>query len=469
MASWEANLEMDGEKIINNGLLCFVVSALEEYSQNELIGLVNSFYTQEDIKESKTILSKLLGRDMKTRRDKIKDVSDLMELCSDLPNNDTINCKFVTDTFKNIPPINVESVLPVFHNLSKELFMCNEQLNDLKTINNSFASDLVSNLKQDLSCLKSEIAKLNTEKRELQSELDRYKSNNSSMSETIFCEDTFIIKKQLQEMKCMMTYMNNNIGKINKITNLSISDDDDVFSNSIGDFLNQKNEADTDLKSYLENGSKRNNVPVINSQKNFDDEFPKPNNITSLSPSAPPLSQPDEYWGVATKSPNLYKTNIETPETLDQKKPESELYSDKLKSMIKFNNDNRSTNEVFKPRPDNRNQINDGFTTYYSRKKKKEIMTGTRKSANFKLKSAVKTTDLYVGRCDAHITPKDIKDYLSEELKVIALKCEDINTKIPFSKAFKLTININDCNALLNSECWPEGIVCRKYFYKNLK
>ena len=80
------------------------------------------------------------------------------------------------------------------------------------------------------------------------------------------------------------------------------------------------------------------------------------------------------------------------------------------------------------------------------------------------MKSAIRTGDLYIGRCEPSSCPQDILNYVENEFNIKPINCIKLDTKVPFSTAFKLTVNMDDREKLLNSDCWPIGIVCRKFF-----
>ena len=96
-----------------------------------------------------------------------------------------------------------------------------------------------------------------------------------------------------------------------------------------------------------------------------------------------------------------------------------------------------------------------GYIEVINQRKKRNIQYGTRKATNNKFKSAQKTADLYIGRCDPEITPEDISTYLKDDLNSLCLKCEELKTRIPFSKAFKVTVYLKDRDQLLDTDCWP--------------
>ena len=101
------------------------------------------------------------------------------------------------------------------------------------------------------------------------------------------------------------------------------------------------------------------------------------------------------------------------------------------------------------------------------KRKRKPQATGTRKpSNNNNLRGALRTVDLYIGRCDNDMTTDDVISYVENELKIKSISCIELKTKIQLSKSFKLTVKINDRDLLLSDDSWPEGIICRKFYNK---
>ena len=75
--------------------------------------------------------------------------------------------------------------------------------------------------------------------------------------------------------------------------------------------------------------------------------------------------------------------------------------------------------------------------------------------------------DLYIGRCAEDTTTEKLTEYLTTELSIEPRSCQKINTKVPYSTAFKLTVNFNDRKKLFIPNSWPEGVICKKYFVSN--
>ena len=159
--------------------------------------------------------------------------------------------------------------------------------------------------------------------------------------------------------------------------------------------------------------------------------------------------------------------------------PSASLYSSKVKTIIDSINE-KTPVQTIKKSPIIKTTYTGAPTTGGSRKfkvtdedgfqkkiKRKPQATGTRKtSGNSNLRGALRTADLYIGRCDNDISTDDVASYVENELKIKSISCVELQTKIPLSKSFKLTVKIHDRNILLSDDSWPENIICRKFYNK---
>ena len=188
-----------------------------------------------------------------------------------------------------------------------------------------------------------------------------------------------------------------------------------------------------------------------------------------FEPSAPPLSQlsevPDCLITPKTSNDDMrppYSSKVKVKTLIDS--------FDKSSPTIKTPGLPKTPRIVVKPshkQPSRMIKDADGYLTVFSRKKPKNITTGMRSSTLESFRAAEKTYDLYLGRCDRDVTEEIIMNYTKNELGINLLNCEMLNTRIPFSRAFKITVKSDNRDALLDSNSWPERILCRKYFSNN--
>ena len=153
---------------------------------------------------------------------------------------------------------------------------------------------------------------------------------------------------------------------------------------------------------------------------------------------------------------------------------DSPLYSD----IVKSSPDNRPSvpsSKVFKKpivitRSDNNkgkytDSNSESVTIVNSKARKLNFATGKRKT-NEKLlfKGAERCIDIYIGRCSENVTPEMLEDYMKTDLNIQLRKCQQLSTKVPYSSAFKVTVNDNYKNIMLDPESWPEGVICRRFY-----
>ena len=148
---------MDEEHIINN-LLCFINSADDDYSRGKLCEIVYSFYSHEVIKTAKEIVFGRIKKDIIWRRGpdkKMSDLNDLFEGFFELKINNR-RIKFLSDSYKCMPPIGLEYLAPMLINLSEEVSKINETLPSFMEIKSTVTNtaDTVRELKKDILNIK---------------------------------------------------------------------------------------------------------------------------------------------------------------------------------------------------------------------------------------------------------------------------------------------------------------------------
>ena len=92
---------------------------------------------------------------------------------------------------------------------------------------------------------------------------------------------------------------------------------------------------------------------------------------------------------------------------------------------------------------------------------------GVKNSPNNKFKSVSRTLDLYIGRADKEVIEEDINNHVINNFNINPIKVVELEIKAIDYKAFKLTINSNDRDILLNPDKWPSGIVINKFYNRN--
>ena len=419
-------------KLVLNDVLCYIYSSLDDNKDTEsIIKTCQSFFTEAQIKDAKTTLCSFNNEKYNQRRGENSVKSHLIDIISLIRKFTEDNVEiplFVARAYNSMPP-GSES--------------------DYVSGSISVLIDEIIYLKEEIKCLKE------------------------SNSRNDLCLDNISIKSDLIEIK-------------NQLKNFS----QDAFRNEARRRLsytpalrNYHSQSGVDISSHNKSilGFEEVKNDEVTSHSPFDSNLFEHLNFINdgdsigainCEPSAPTLSQfstqPDfemnddfEFSDPAKSAEtvtyaNKAKTN---PKTITLKSNDS-IEKNHVKSQPKIvvNSSNYGT---YKP---TLRKDSDGYLTVYSRSKMKNKTEGTRESNNDSLKCAKKMVDLYIGRCDVDIQPKTVIEYVKNELKIEVIECSELDTRVRFSKAFKLTVELSDRSKLLDLESWPKGIIVRKFY-----
>ena len=109
--------------IVTNNLLCFLMSARNDFTKETLLQVVDAFYSHEIVKDAKICLVDILHKDLVWRRDpgkKRKDLQDVMIFLEEAIAADK-RLKFVCDSYKGMPPVGLEFIAPLIIKLSEDV------------------------------------------------------------------------------------------------------------------------------------------------------------------------------------------------------------------------------------------------------------------------------------------------------------------------------------------------------------
>ena len=84
-------------------------------------------------------------------------------------------------------------------------------------------------------------------------------------------------------------------------------------------------------------------------------------------------------------------------------------------------------------------------------------------AANPGLSTAPRVLDIFVGGCNNTATEENLKNFVSSK-GINCLKCSILPSKSEWRKCFKITVNANERDQLLEANFWPQGITVGKYF-----
>ena len=103
--------------------------------------------------------------------------------------------------------------------------------------------------------------------------------------------------------------------------------------------------------------------------------------------------------------------------------------------------------------------------TTVNRRKRKDLVKGSKQfDGNFK--GALDTKDLYIGRCNKDVKDDDIITFMKNDIKIEAITCSQISREEAPVKSFKITVQAEDVEKLLDPSIWPQNICVRKYFQR---
>ncbi|KAG8260968.1 hypothetical protein J6590_085132 [Homalodisca vitripennis] len=105
-----------------------------------------------------------------------------------------------------------------------------------------------------------------------------------------------------------------------------------------------------------------------------------------------------------------------------------------------------------------------GTPTKLTRIKKSDVVLGTSTNHSAGLVSADKKAWLFVSRVGMSITHKEVKNHV---LSFCAgdIHCEELRTKFPGYKSFKIAVPVDKREDLLKPEVWPAGVLVSNYVF----
>ena len=436
------------ESLLINNILCFVSTARQSTSCNEIVQICLAFYKEKEILDAKKLICDFIGEKIKYRRGEnrmLYELKDLVELFARCDDDEIPLPKFVCDSHDGMPPASGFSIVAnAITTLMEEISTLKTELNHMKDqrlLDGLYNSD-ITRIKEDLLIIKGEVRKMNHK----QMEMD--------------------LKRQsiiLQSMDPPTTMPTENMS------------DHEATEN------------------FLTNFEKLCNTPVRLDTLVCGED-------ASHTPSAPPASQ--EPWAFLEGQPQglggvppapLYSnvTSQKVSSTAGETSggppsPKQKCGSVSKRVSTKFvQNGNKMkisessvediSNTIRNVNENIRNDIDsDGFKLVQNNKNKKKYrnqkIVGTKKNNNeTALKSATKYADIFVGNCALDVTEKSLMDYIKEEMNIKVKNCELLVTRNENCKCFKVNLNMNDRQMLLSSDVWPENIICNKYYKpKNL-
>ena len=451
-------MDKDPEMAINN-VLCYVSTARHSLRKDDIIRVCLSFFKDDEIITAKDTVYKIYGEEPKRRRHKnrmLNETQDLLDILEKCDEKGLAIPKYVADAYDSLPPTSGFEVI----------------------------AQSITTLLDEISSLKKEISSL----------------KESRMKENLLCQDNNVIKEDLITIK----------GEVRKLNHKLLGTElrrNSLILNSLDKSMQQAKETyNAENWKIPENSNGMNKASLectsveedaIEDRQSFQDER-QTNNMTmderldtvlmrsfqdeGGTPSAPTFSQVLQEGGGANLSRNAFMIDSVSsviPGFNTEFHANNNIVNEFQNDDVRKYNISKSKSPA---RPEARTMTqeksgnvnrtengvdSDGYQVVRNRRKKHFGVVGLKKTTQregLEFRGAKRSADLFVGNCELSVTEDRLTMYMKDELGVDIDKCELLPTRSENSRAFKVTLNLNDRLKLLNPELWPEDVVCRKFF-----
>ena len=424
----------DGRNIVIDNILCYLSTSRDSMKKDDIIRTCLAFYKLDDIVKSKEVLFSFIGEKPKHRRGEdrlVNEVQDIMFVFERCEIENVKLPKFVSDSYNGLPPTSGFEV--VAHHIISLI-------------------DEISSLRKEVVALKEA----------------RLADNILQQNNDILQEDVLTIKGELRKLN-------------HAIIESNIRRNSLLLSNVEGSCLEKLNSSKDGVIQSVDNECEPLNIDCAQSHVSNVSANEKNSNgtVDSVSPSAPEVPHDQLLMdrllfdeGGPPSAPSFSEV-CSRPSKVSQSDSGGSGCLNVAQNIGVFNSGmplshNNAVSMESRVSDDCSVRDGDGFQLVQSKKKKKNII-GSKKESNSVLKSAVKSADIFIGNCDTDVTAETLSKYIRDELQVNVLKCESLVTRYDNYSSFKVTLRVNDRVKLLNSDVWPEGIICRKFYSRRTK
>ena len=405
----------NSSNLVLNNVLCYISSTYEIKTTDTIIDCCVPFFEYNQLKEAREVLliyheqetETSSRRGSKSAKTLITEIIEGFKYCK---SNDIILPMFVANSYNSMPTMaGYEIIGGTLSALIDEIYALKEEIKVLKQNNETEKKclDTIS-IKRDLIEIKKTLKDMKFDN--YQNEIRRVSLTPSSLLNRM--NDENLSKMRLSSLPDEKT------GRTNSILNGF----DDLFSG-------ESNEPSAPTLSQIQDES-LSPLKITSNDSNYYSQYVQPDKSYSYVAALEPKSEPKSASNIQS---NRHK---------------------KLPTIVVTNN------QINKSKYSNVDE--DGFIRTSHKRK---LTTGSKKTfENVSFKSANRHIELYVGRCEESCNPDMLKDYLVSEIGVTPKDCIQIDTKVKYASAFKITIDFNDKNKLFKSDSWPEGVVCRRFY-----
>lgn len=403
--------------VISN-LLCFVASAKNDFSRETLMEVAESLYSHDRIKAAKTALLDLLRKDLPVRRDpekKRKDLKDVMDLYEEASAANK-RMKFVADSYKAMPPVGMEFLAPLLLKLTVDVSRINEVLPKMVDIRTE-----VTNTADAVKQVRSDV-------------IDLKKNFNSAIKG--ISDATIDVSDELELLQDVRAFRMSISGEgspmkippnIDEETATSLT-----YSQAVSTTINEVNAHSVDGLAPKDNRV----------TESFG--FPSGEQVGACgSSSRANGSHYGEFRQRLSSAGDGNGTGAGTRKS-------GWVTVQKGKAQ-QGKNPTRSSNH--------NNPVG-------NRKRNNYRVTGVKRMDDHAFIGVKKTIDVFLGRVTGSVECQDIKTYIKDVFNIDVINIEELEILSVNTKAFKITVYLDERECLFDSELWPEGVVVDKFYKK---
>ena len=400
----------DGDFI--NGLLCFISTARHTYSEVTLISLCLSFYNSDKINAAKKELFNVANEQLIARRGDGKaraDVTDILNLFGKCEQNKVQLPRFLADAFDSMPPVSGYEVLA--EHIVELLVQVGELKGQVRALNETAANldtSSVIEIKEDLHDIKKLL-----------------------MSTSFGALPTLMPGGSITSSYSSVLAANDSLPKLTR--------------------RNQNDNSSPSNTGNLPSDAKRN--PTVNGRVSVvgDIRGVVNHNQKGSDKVISPIT------GISSVLPNTEKstTFLHASDTLPRK---SKKHATQGAGSVSEDCGGNLP-------PDRDAHANDHSQWQVINRKlgKRNAIRGCRTEVNA-IKGVKNTMDIYIGRLDKSVSDKDLTGYISNDLGIGVISCICLSRIDSDVKSFKVTVNSENRDKLLDGNLWPENVHVRKYF-----
>lgn len=134
------------------------------------------------------------------------------------------------------------------------------------------------------------------------------------------------------------------------------------------------------------------------------------------------------------------------------------------KSTSNANNSSQIIGEIESENQQLKKDGEQGWTIQGRRQRNVKSMVYGKLTNGTLFKGVIKYIDYHIFNCDRDMKIEDLKNYLTEEIKIPDIICEAMESKHPEKyKSFKISVPVNYVEIFKNPDIWPEYICINRF------